>query len=688
MNNNFYTELDIINSLKNIGLKNGDNIFIHSDIGLFGLLKEGKNQNDYYKIFKRAIFKVIGDAGTMINPTFSYSFCKGEKFDPKNTPSDCGLFSNLSLTDKEAIRSEDANFSVVAIGENAKYFTENPAKYSFGKDSFWERFLNKNGKILFFNISHSFPTFIHYIEKLLNVPYRYDKAFKGKIIFNHSITEKVFYHYVNDKQKNNTLGIEKFTKKALEADIVRSANLGRGKIDLISSNDILELAKKEIKKDPAFLINNETPEFELKSLINDYFDRLWPINRSLTGNGNRETLKILSEIVDLKITEVPSGTQCFDWTVPPEWNIKEAWIKNSKGKKIVDFSVNNLHILGYSTPVKNKFTLKELKPHLFTLPNQPNLIPYFTSYYKRRWGFCLSHHQLNQLDENEVYEVFIDSSLNENGSMTIGEAIIEGKSHKEILFSTYICHPSMANNELSGPLVSAFIYYHLKKLKKLKYTYRFLFIPETIGSIYSLSVNGEHWKKNLQAGFVVTCVGDDNPFTYKKSRMGNALPDRVVETILNQTETHYNIVDFFPSGSDERQYCSPGFNLPVGSLIRTMYGKYSEYHTSGDNKDFISFEAMEKSILKYLKIIDVIERNEKFINTMPYGEPQLGKRGLYPTLGAQKEEEDYVKAMMWILNLSDGTNDLISISEKSQISIDKLIPVIDTLIKNRILKNK
>ena len=433
------------------------------------MLKESKNQNDYYKIFKRAIFKVIGDAGTMINPTFSYSFCKGEKFDPKNTPSDCGLFSNLSLTDKEAIRSEDANFSVVAIGKNAKYFTENPAKYSFGKDSFWERFLNKN----------------------------------GKIIFNHSITEKVFYHYVNDKQKNNTLEIEKFTKKALEAGIVRSANLGRGKIDLILSNDILKLAKKEIKKDPAFLINNETPEFELKSLINDYFDRLWPINRSLTGNGNRETLKILSEIADLKITEVPSGTQCFDWTVPPEWNIKEAWIKNSKGKKIIDFSVNNLHILGYSTPVKNKFTLKELKPHLFTLPNQPNLIPYFTSYYKRRWGFCLSHHQLNQLDENEVYEVFIDSSLNENGSMTIGKAIIEGKSHKEILFSTYICHPSMANNELSGPLVSAFIYYHLKKLKKLKYTYRFFFIPETIGSIYSLSVNGEHWKKIFKQGLLL-----------------------------------------------------------------------------------------------------------------------------------------------------------------------------------------
>jgi len=426
----------------------------------------------------------------------------------------------------------------------------------------------------------------------------------------------------------------------------------------------------------------------MKTKIEKYFDRLWPITRSLTGNGNRESLQILSEIIDLETSEIPSGTQCFDWNVPPEWNIKEAWIKDGKGNKIVDFSENNLHILGYSEPFQGKLSFGELKSHLYTLPDQPDLIPYLTSYYKRRWGFCLTHNQFLQLDQNETYEVFINSSLDDNGSMTIGEAVIKGKSDKEILFSTYICHPSLASNELSGPLVSAFIYRKLLEQKELKYTYRFIFVPETIGSIYSLSIKGEHWKNHLKAGFVITCIGDDGKFTYKRSRIGNSLPDKAVETILNQTESEFNLVDFFPSGSDERQYCSPGFNLPVGSLMRTMYGKYPEYHTSADNKDYISFEAMEKSVQKYLEVIELIEKNERYINKLPYCEPQLGKRGLYPTLGSQKGTEDFVKAMMWILNLSDGENDLITISEKSKIPVKDLIPVVDKLIENGILENE
>ncbi len=424
----------------------------------------------------------------------------------------------------------------------------------------------------------------------------------------------------------------------------------------------------------------------MKSELENYFDRLWPITRSLTGNGNRKTFEILNELIDLNLNEVPSGTKCFDWTVPPEWNINEAWIENSKGEKIVDFKENNLHILGYSEPFQGKLSFEELNKHLYTLPNQPELIPYLTSYYKRRWGFCMAHNQFQQLDRNDTYNVFIDSVLDDDGSMTIGEALIKGKMDEEILFSTYICHPSLANNELSGPLVSAFIYKNLKNRKSLKYTYRFLFVPETIGSIYSLFTNGEHWKKRLKAGYVITCIGDNGKFTYKRSRKGNTETDRITEMVLNQTEEEYNIVDFFPSGSDERQFCSPGFNLPVGSLMRTMYGKYPEYHTSGDNKNFVSFEALEKSVYKYLEIIEAIERNGKYINTMPYCEPQLGKRGLYPTLGSQKGTQAMVKAMMWMLNLSDGENDLISISERSKISLKDLYPVIDKLIENGILK--
>lgn len=426
----------------------------------------------------------------------------------------------------------------------------------------------------------------------------------------------------------------------------------------------------------------------MKNRIENYFDRLWPITRSLTGNGNRETLNILSELIDLRISEVPSGTECFDWTIPPEWNIKQAWIKDGKGNKVIDIVENNLHILGYSEPFHGKLTFNDLKSHLYTLPDQPELIPYLTSYYKRRWGFCLSHNQYLRLNENDTYEVFIDSYLDEKGSMTIGEAIIEGNSEKEVLFSTYICHPSMANNELSGPLVSTFLCQQLKKQKNLKYTYRFIFIPETIGSIYSLYLNGKKWKKDLIAGFVINCIGDKGKYTYKKSRQGNSLPDRVVSALLPQTEKDFNIIDFFPGGSDERQYCSPGFNLPVGSLMRTMYGTYPEYHTSADNKEFISFDSMEQSIKKYLEVVEVLERNEKYINSIPFCEPQLGKRGLYPTLGSQKMKGDFVTTMMWILNLADGTNDLISISERSGIPLKKLYPVVDKLIDNGILKNE
>ncbi len=424
----------------------------------------------------------------------------------------------------------------------------------------------------------------------------------------------------------------------------------------------------------------------MKDIIENYFDRLWPITRSLSGEGNRYSLKILSELIDLKIKEVPSGTRCFDWKVPPEWNIKDAWIKDSHGNKIVDFSKNNLHVLGYSDRVNKKISYEELKSHLYTLPKQPDLIPYMTSYFEKRWGFCISHNQFKKLNKSETFEVFIDSSFNDNGSMTLGEAYIKGNSKKEVLFSTYICHPSLANNELSGPLVSSFIYRALKEKKKLKYSYRFLFVPETIGSIYSLSERGEFWKKNLIAGFIVNCIGDNGKFTYKRSRKGDCLTDRASEITLEQTEENYSIIDFFPGGSDERQYCSPGFNLPVGSLMRTMYKAYEEYHTSADNKDFISFEAMEKSIEKYLEIINLIEKNTKYINQYPLCEPQLGKRGLYPTLGSQKEKSEFVNAMRWILNFSDGNHDLISISQKSKIPLRKLYPVVEELIDKKIIR--
>jgi aminopeptidase-like protein len=424
----------------------------------------------------------------------------------------------------------------------------------------------------------------------------------------------------------------------------------------------------------------------MSTQLEQLFDKLWPINRSLTGDGNRASLKLLSETVDIEIKEVASGTQCYDWTVPAEWNIKEAWIKNGKGEKIVDFSINNLHILGYSIPYKGKVSYQELISHLYTLPQQPTLIPYRTSYYEKRWGFCLTQIAFDQLDPNDIYEVFIDSSLNENGSMTIGEAYIKGDSDEEILFSTYICHPSLAVNELSGPLVSSLIYQKIKQRPKNKYSYRFLFIPETIGSIYSLTQYGNFWKEKLVAGFVVTCVGHNAPFTYKKSRRGDSFVDRAAELVLMQDWEETQILDFFPGGSDERQYCSPGFNLPVGSLMRTMYGQYPEYHTSGDNKSLICFKTMEKTVEVYLEILQLIEANKKYVNKFPNGEPQLGKRGLYPTVSTPKKKNSQINAMMWLLNYSDGTNDLLSIIKKSNLHSSSILEALEVLTNAGILE--
>lgn len=421
--------------------------------------------------------------------------------------------------------------------------------------------------------------------------------------------------------------------------------------------------------------------------IEKYFDRLFPILRSVTGNGNRETLNIINEIVDLNITEVPSGTQCFDWTVPAEWNLKDAWIKNSKGEKIVDIKDSNLHILGYSTPFTGKLTLNELKNHLYSLPDMPDAIPFLVSCYKSRWGFCLNHNQLESLPE-DIYDVLIDSDINDKGSLTYGEAYIKGKSQKEILISTYICHPSLANDNLSGILSAAFLYKELKKRSDLRYSYRFLFIPETIGAIAYLSKHGNVLKENLIAGYVLTTCGDRGNFTYKRSRKGDTLADRAVECVLSSTEKDYKLEDFFPTGSDERQYCSPGFDFPVGSLMRTRYYEFPEYHTSKDNKDFISFEHIQGTIEKYLDVITLIEANDIFVRTNPYCEPQLGKYDLYTSLGGQRDASIINGLIIYILNLADGHNDLIDIVNKSKYDFRLVIEAIKKLVDKNLLKRK
>jgi aminopeptidase-like protein len=389
--------------------------------------------------------------------------------------------------------------------------------------------------------------------------------------------------------------------------------------------------------------------------------QLYPICRSITGDGVRQTLKILQEHIPLVVREVPSHTPVFDWTIPKEWNIRDAYIKNSKGEKIVDFQKSNLHVLNYSLPVNKRVSLDELKAHAFTLPDKPDWIPYRTSYYKENWGFCLSHNQLAGLPEGE-YEVFIDSSL-EDGCLTYGEYFLKGQADDEILISTHVCHPSLANDNLSSIALAVFLGKHLSG-RSTKYSYRFLFTPGCIGSITWLSLN-EAQATRIKHGLVLACVGDAGKITYKKSRRGNATIDRAVIQVLRDAGDPYEVYEFSPYGYDERQFCSPGFNLPVGCFMRTPHGQFPEYHTSADNLEFIDLKSLDDSFSKCLSILNVIENNAIYLNQNPKCEPQLGRRGLYSPVGGQSDGKTQELAMLWVLSFSDGENSLLDISDRS-----------------------
>lgn len=395
---------------------------------------------------------------------------------------------------------------------------------------------------------------------------------------------------------------------------------------------------------------------------------LYPICRSITGDGFRKTLGVLSQYIPLDIQEVPTGTQVFDWTVPREWNIKDAYIKNSRGKKIVDFTASNLHVVNYSVPVHQTVSLQTLKEHLFTLPDYPDWIPYRTSYYKETWGFCLPHRQYLAL-EDEEYEVCIDASL-VAGHLTYGEFVIPGETSDEVLISCHACHPSLVNDNLSGIATAVFLAQHLSQSVP-RYSYRFLFIPGTIGSITWLARNQSN-VHNIKHGLVLTCLGDAAGFTYKKSRRGEAEIDRVAAYVLQAfardgASPRATIVDFSPYGYDERQYCSPGFNLPVGCLMRSPHGTFPEYHTSADNLDFVTPTALAEAYAVCRTILETLEKNRTYRNLNPYCEPQLGKRGLYRMMGGHQDSGQYQMAMLWVLNLSDGQHSLLEIAERSGI---------------------
>ena len=408
---------------------------------------------------------------------------------------------------------------------------------------------------------------------------------------------------------------------------------------------------------------------------------LYPICRSITGEGVRETLRRLQRHLPLTIHEVPSGTEVFDWTVPPEWNIRDGYVKNARGERVVDFQRSNLHVVSYSVPVRARMSLDQLRPHLFTLPEKPEWVPYRTSYYTESWGFCLSQRQLDALPDGD-YEVCIDSSL-QPGSLSYGECYLPGESTDEILISCHVCHPSLANDNLSGMVIAAFLGGHLAALSR-RYSYRVLFVPGTIGAITWLARN-EETVHRIKHGLVLACLGDAGRLTYKKSRRGDATVDRAAVHVLRHLGDH-EILDFSPYGYDERQFCSPGFNLPVGGLSRAQYGRFPEYHTSGDDLSFVSAAALGASLAACLHILDVLEGDRTYVNQNPKGEPQLGKRGLYRSLGGSSLSPVNEMALLWVLNLSDGGHSLLDIADRSGCAVDVIRRAADLLSGCGLLK--
>ena len=403
---------------------------------------------------------------------------------------------------------------------------------------------------------------------------------------------------------------------------------------------------------------------------------LFPMGRSLTGRGVRDTLRRLQREIPLDVREVPSGTAVLDWTVPDEWNLREAWIRDSTGRHIVDAKHSTLAVMGYSVPVRDKLTLAQLRQRLHTIPEHPDWVPYRTSYYRQTWAFCLPHRLLQSLTEDH-YEVCIDASL-EKGHLTYGECVLPGESRDEVLVSTHVCHPEMANDNLSGIVVATFLARHLARIAH-RLTYRFLFIPGTIGSITWLALN-ENALAHIRHGLVLAGVGDAGALSYKRSRRGDATVDRAAAHILNLRGLDKRVLDFSPYGYDERQYCSPGFNLPVGCLMRTPFGCYPEYHTSADNLDFVKPESLADSLDACREIMGILDGNDVYRNLNPKGEPHLGRRGLFDTTGGRQHERDFQMALLWVLNQSDGSNSLLDIAIKARLPFSLMRKAADALL--------
>ena len=667
----------------------GDIVLLHSDVKktCWLLREEFSSYEDIVNFIIDSFLKAIGEKGTLVIPTFNWDFCRGRTFDYRNSPAQTGILPQIALKRVDFKRTRHPIYSFVVKGKLTETFLSCDNVSSFGMDSPFGLLWKLNGKIVLWDVNYQRGfTFAHFVEQIKNVSYRYEKVFIAPYIDENGKEElKTYSMFVRNLEKGVITHLEPIGK-ILEDEGISKVNDFYGlKVRVLNSKEAFERISLELDRNPDILITYEKfRNFAVGQSMHDLARRLFPINRSITGKGFRKSLEIIKEYLpELQIKSIKSGEKCFDWTVPPEWEVKEAYIEEyPSGRRIVDFKENNLHLVGYSVAVDKVLSFEELDKHLYYREDLPEAIPYVTSYYHPNWGFCLTYNQYKTLDKNKKYRAVI-RSRHFQGELNYGELIIPGESGKEIFFSTYLCHPSMANNELSGPVLATFLARYVKQKKNRRYTYRFIFIPETIGSICYLSRHLKELKEKVIAGFVLSCVGDEGKFSYLPSRYGNTLADKVALNLLNYEVGDFKTYSFLDRGSDERQYCSPGIDLPVCLVMKSKFGTYKEYHTSLDNLDFVTPKGLQESYDFYVKLIEVLENNFKYRVTV-LCEPQMGKRGLYHQV-SHRGRSDFVKTLMDFLAYADGKNDLIDIGNILKKSAYSLIEIAKLLLEENLL---
>ncbi len=683
-------------ALGKCGLKQGDVVLCHSNVGFFGRPEEGETAEAVFDLILRAFQDTIGSQGTIVVPTFTYSFCKGEVFDPAKTVSQMGIFAETLRQHPGARRSEEPIFSVAALGALSGELTQNVAQECFGKNSFWERLLQADGLICFMNLDLSYCTFNHYVERCLNVPYRYDKLFTGYIEKNGMRTKSAAIHFCRDLSNPGTLqSAELLTESAKKARLLRSAKVGRGDIVCVRAGDIYRLMEKGIQQNPWFMTvsakSEEAPilvpkpdiaRFDIslppQASMEELIESLWKVPRDIVSDGFDAALIELSKQLPMTIHEYPTGTSCWTWIVPEKWTCREARLETIEGKVLFSYAKHPLHVVSYSLPFSGRVSREELFSHLHVHHGTENLIPFRFAYYERDWGLCCSK-RLKERLADDYYQVLIDTQFSYS-TLKVGEVIAQGESDESIVLCCHLCHPVAANDGLSGVVVGIELMRYLMNRKDLYYTYRLLIVPETIGSVAYLSRNEDLIPK-IRGGLFLEMLGGRHPHALQHSFNGSSEVDTCFGLALREYEPHSIESEYRTLvQNDERQFNAPGVRIPMLSLIRALPNcapdfPYLEYHSSGDSTAIISAESLNDSKEVVLRMIEILEKNRIPVNNFK-GEIFCSRFGI--NIDSQVDP-DRSKALLKMIDKIDGTRSIVDIALECGMSFDSVRALIDEL---------